>query len=365
MQNILPIRFHGDLQSDDPWEAVEACYAAGWSDGLPVVPPTERLVDAMLGGGTWGPEEVLLVEPVRDLSVTAHKAAVNAVLAGCRPEYFPVVGAVLQAIGDPAFLLHGVITSTGGAAVLIVVNGPVRDIVAIHYKENLFGPGFRANATIGRAVRLVLRNCLATIPGVLDKSTQGWAGKYALCFGEDEASSPWEPYHVALGFRAEQSTVTIMAAESGHNIVNHASVDAAGLLTTTADAMAALGSFSAGRSLVVVAPEHAAKIGTSGWSRRDAQAFLYEHSRRRLADLKRGGKVEAAGPAAGSGSARWASSDPTVHAGDEETWVHRGMSPDDIHLVVGGGDAGGHSSFFPTWSRGRSVPFVTREIILP
>jgi hypothetical protein len=226
---------------------------------LPVVPPTEPLVDAMLAGGPWAATESLLVEPSRGLTVTAHHAAVNAVLAGCRPEYFPVVGAVLQAMGEPAFGLHAVATSTGGAAVLIAVNGPVRDELGIHYKENLFGPGFRANATIGRTVRLILRNCLVAIPGVLDKSTQGWAGKYSLCFGEDEASSPW----VSRGFSPDQSTVTIMAAESGHNVLNHASEEPEGLLTTFADTMAALGSFSPGRSLIVFAPEPRAS-----WARR-------------------------------------------------------------------------------------------------
>ncbi|MYI12100.1 MAG: thioredoxin, partial [Acidimicrobiales bacterium] len=179
---------NGDLELTDLWQAIEACYEAGWTDGLPVVPPTEPLVDAMVAGGIWDADDVLLREPARGLEVSARKAAANAVMAGCLPEYFPVVGAALAAIGDPAFELHAVSASTGGAAVLIAVSGPIRDEIGIHCKENLFGPGFRANATIGRAVRLVLRNCLAAIPGKLDKSTQGWAGKYAMCFGEDEAT---------------------------------------------------------------------------------------------------------------------------------------------------------------------------------
>ena len=210
--------FHGDLAVDDPWEAIEACYEAGWSDGLPVVPPSEALVEAMLAGGIWERDHELLREPSRGLAVSAHKAAANAVMAGCRPEYFPVVGAALQAMGHPEFGLHGPATSTGGAAMLVAVNGPIRDDIGINCKESLFGPGHRANATIGRAVRLVLQNCLAVVPGALDKSTQGWAGKYTLCFGEDEASCPWEPFHVSRGYDAWQSTVTVMAAESGHNV---------------------------------------------------------------------------------------------------------------------------------------------------
>lgn len=354
-----------DRLVDDPWEAIEACFDAGWTDGLPVVPPTEALVEAMLEHGRWEPSDPLLVEPSRGLTVTAHHAAVNAVLAGCRPEYFPVVGAVLRAMGEPTFGLHAVATSTGGAAVLIAVNGPVRDELGIHCKENLFGPGFRANATIGRTVRLVLRNCLVAVPGVLDKSTQGWAGKYSLCFGEDEASSPWGPYHVSRGFRAEQSTVTIMAAESGHNVLNHASDRPEGLLTTFADTMAALGSFSPGRSLIVLAPEHARKLGDAGWSRAEVQHHLYEHAARSLAELKRGGKVEASGHADAADPTGWFASDPQVRDGDEDIRIHRGVRPDDIHLMVGGGDAGGHSAFFPSWSRTRSVSLVTEEVTFP
>ncbi len=356
---------HGEQRVSDPWDAIEACYAAGWTDGLPVVPPTEPLVDAMLAGGVWDPDDVLLDDPWRGLAVTARKAATNAVMAGCRPEYFPVVGAVLQAMAAPGFALHAVASSTGGAAILIAVNGPIRDEIGVAYKENLFGPGFRANATIGRTARLVLRNCLMAIPGTLDKSTQGWAGKYAMCFAEDEESCPWEPFHVSRGYAPSQSAVTIMAAESGHNVLNHASFDVEELLGTFADAMAAFGSLSSGRSLIVFAPEHARKIKTSGWNRTQVQEYLYEHAARSFADVKRGGKVEPAGFVDGFDPEWWMASDPTVKPGDEETLVRRGTGPEDISLMVGGGDAGGHSSFFPTWSRDRSVPLVTQEIITP
>src|SRR5438445_5406930 len=128
----------------------------------------------------------LLFEPVRDRAVTAEKAAINAVMAGCRPDYFPVVGAALTALGKPEFELHGPATSTGGAALMVIVNGPIRRRLGINATANLLGPGFRANATIGRALRLILLNCLDCRPGGLDKSTQGWRGKYSLCFAENE-----------------------------------------------------------------------------------------------------------------------------------------------------------------------------------
>ncbi len=366
----------------DPWGAIETCYAKGWTDGLPVVPPTESLVGAMLAAGPWKPEDVLLHEPVRDRSVTADKAAINAVMAGCLPEYFPVVGAALQAIGDSSFMLHGPATSTGGAALMVIVNGPIRERLGLNAKTNLFGPGYRANATIGRSLRLVLLNCLDCRPGVLDKSTQGWPGKYSLCFSEDEASSPWEPLHVSRGFAPGQSTVTVFAAESGHNVLSHGTADPEQLLTCFADAMAGLGSLSPGRTVIVFAPEHARHLRHAGWARSRTQQWLYDHAWRPLADLKRGGKVEPAfytnpslvdwlyrdaprgRPARPINLANLANPADAgrVLDGDEAVRVHRGLGPDDILMTVGGGDAGGHSAFFPSWSRGRSVPFVTKEV---
>jgi hypothetical protein len=319
---------------------------------------------------------VLLHQPVRDRAVTAEKAAINAVMAGCRPEYFPVVGVALQAIGDPAFMLHGPATSTGGSALMVIVNGPVAHRLGLNARTNLFGPGARANATIGRVLRLVLLNCLDCRPGVLDKSTQGWPGKYSLCFAEGEAASPWEPLHVSRGLPPGSSAVTVYAAESGHNVLSHGTSDPERLLTCFADAMSGLGSLSPGRSVIVFAPEHAAHLARAGWSRARTAAWLYEHAWRSLADLKRGGKVEPAfyeNPTLVDWLYRSRPGGPPdplpppadaerIAGEDEGVRVHRGFGPDDILLVVGGGDAGGHSAFFPSWSRGRSVPFVTKEV---
>src|SRR5262245_34737761 len=360
----------------DPWAAIEACYERGWTDGLPVVPPTEALVDAMLAAGPWRPEDVLLHEPVRDRAVTAAKAAINAVMAGCRPEYFPVVGAALIAVGHPEFELHGPATSTGGAALMVIVNGSVRQRLGLHGGPNLFGPGFRANATIGRTLRLVLLNCLDCRPGVLDKSTQGWPGKYSLCCAENEEVSPWEPLSVARGFRPDQSTVTVFAAESGHNVLSHGTRSPERLLALFADAMAGLGSMSPGPSVIVLAPEHAGHLKGTGWDRARCQAWLYQHAWRSLADLKRAGKVEPAfytnpklvdwiyGDAPGGIPPEPLAPDlaERIADGDGAVRVHRGLGPDDILLCVGGGEAGGHSAFFPSWSRGRSVPFITVEV---
>ncbi len=282
-------------------------------------------------------------------------------MAGAKPEYFPVIGAAIQAMGKREFFLHMPTTSTGGAAIMVIVSGPIAERIGIHGKENLFGPGFRANAAIGRATRLAQIHCLGAMPGELDKSTQGWAGKYSLCFGENTSETPWPPIHEALGHDPDTSTVTIFAAESGHNIVNHGASDPEALLLTFADSMAALGSFSPGRSVVVVAPEHAAKL--AGWSRDQVKRFLFDNAVRDLATLKRTGKIEDNPEAERDWTGKWqASGDTTIHPGDDRIMVHRGWSPDDILVLVGGGTAGGHSMFFPSWSRGRSVPFVTVEI---
>ena len=341
--------------------AVEAMYDAGLTDGLPVVPPTEDLVSEMLAGGQWRAEDSLLIETTRDTEVTAYQASVCAVMAGARPEYFPVIGATLQAMSDRSFFLHAPTTSTGGATIMIVVSGPIASELGIHGKENLFGPGFRANATIGRTIRLVQMQCLSALPGALDKSTQGWPGKFSLCFTEHNEISPWEPIHQAMGYDANQSTVTIFAAESGHNICNHGASNPEPLLATFADAMAALGSFSPGRSVVVFAPEHAAKLAKL--SRSEVQDFLFEHAVRDLATLKRTDKIENDPNGKDDWQGEWAAAgDTTIYPGDDEIMVHRGWSADDIMVLVGGGLAGGHSMFFPSWSRGRSSPFITQEI---
>jgi hypothetical protein len=211
---------------------------------------------------------------------------------------------------------------------------------------------------------------------VLDKSTQGWPGKYSLCFAEDEAASPWEPLAVSRGIATGRSAVTVYAAESGHNVLSHGTGDVERLLTCFADAMSALGSLSPGRSVIVFAPEHAAHIKRSGWTRARVQQWLYDHAWRSLADLKRAGKVEPAfytnpslvdwiyrdSPAGPPDPLPGPEDAEEPAPGDDMVRVHRGRDLEDILLVVGGGEAGGHSAFFPSWSRGRSVPFVTKEV---
>jgi hypothetical protein len=326
-------------------EAVEAYFERGWTDGLPVVPATPEAIGPFLAVAGLEPGDIVLTEATRRRSITAEKVAINAVMAGCRPEYMPVLLAALEAMADPAFTLHGAITSTGGSATLVVVNGPIRQRLGFNAAGNVFGPGWRPNATIGRAIRLITLNCLGAQPGLLDRSTQGHPGKYSYCIAELEEANPWEPLHVTRGLPRETSAVTVFAAEGPHNVLSHYGETAESVIVALADTMASLGSFSPGESFVVLAPEHVAILARDGWTKPSIRDALYARARRTVADLKRGGKLAG-----------------VVAPADETTWVHRGRGPEDIHLVVAGGGAGGHSAFIPSWSRDRNSLAVTKEI---
>ena len=177
----------------DDADAIEACFAAGWTDGLPVVPPEEHVVARFLEAVGWDPSEIVLYEPVRGAAVHAGAIVVNAVMAGCRPTYLPVVRAAIRAMAHPDFEVHPATSSTGGPGPVLVVNGPIRNELGLNSGTNVFGPGNRANAAIGRAVRLVLWNCMGARTGELDNATQGWFGKYTACFAEPVRAVPCAP----------------------------------------------------------------------------------------------------------------------------------------------------------------------------
>ncbi len=339
---IAGARIH---EVSDEASAIEYCYEQGWTDGLPVVPPTDARVEAMLEWAGRPPEEVVAAQPATGRECSVFSAAVNAVMAGCRPEYFPVVLAALAAMNQPGYNFHASTASTGGAAPLLIVSGPLADEIGLNSGANVFGPGNRANATIGRAVRLIILNVFKMIPGISDQSTQGNPGKYAFCIAENTGANPWPSLNVELGYPADVSTVTVFAGGGFQNVENHGAHDPEGILLCVADSMANLGCISAGQAVVVLSPEHAAIVAGKGWSKLEVQDFIYEHARRSLADLKRSGKSQAA-----------------PETGDDDSFVHRGRGPDDILITVAGGDAGGHSAFIPSWSRGRASLWQTRAI---
>jgi hypothetical protein len=281
-----------------------------------------------------------------NVSVTAEKVAINAVMAGCKPEYMPVVVTAIQAIGDPRWGYPGPATSTGGSAVLMIVNGPISRQLGINCGENLFGPGFRANATIGRAVRLVMRNVIGTLPGGLDRSTLGHGGKYTYCIAENEEETPWPPLHVERGFLPEKSTVTVLAALAPHQFANHLSHAAEDILTTACAHMRV--SAGVGRQLqyaLIIAGEHMRVMAKDGWSKDDIKWFCFNNTQTSLAELKRINIL--------SGE---------IVPEDETSMQPLVLSPEDFIVVAAGSRMGGFSAFVPGWSGKRTSESVTFEI---
>jgi hypothetical protein len=323
------------------WDEIDAHYEErGWTDGLPIVPPTETRVHELLKQTARDPREVVGVLPPRQGEATIEKIAVNAVMAGCRPAYFPVVLAAIEALADPLFNLDSVQATTHPVATLLVVNGPVARAIGLQAGYNAFGQGFRPNVTIGRAVRLVLMNVGGGLPGSGDRATQGSPAKIAYCVAENEAENPWEPLHVEAGLPAGTSTVTVFGCEGPHNIQDHYSNTARGVLLTVAGAMGQAGSnnlLGRGWPLLSLGPEHAATIAREGYTKQQVKEFLFEHARYPLAKLGleyQRQQIE-----------RWG----VVDAPD--TMVPIVRTADDISVIVVGG-AGKHSSWQPTFGDG-------------
>jgi len=333
-------------EANDTSDAIEICYNKGWTDGLPVIPPTAEKIQAMLDAAGLAPgDEITFIEQ-RRASVTAEKVAVNAVMAGCKPEYMPVVAAALEAIGDPLYNYHGPATSTGGSAVFMLVNGPLALELGINSGDNLFGPGWRANATIGRAVRLVMRNVIGTMPGKLDRTTLGHAGKYTYCIAENEGESPWPPLHVERGFKPEQNTVTVLAALAPHQFYNQLSNTAEGILTTACALMRI--SAGAGRQpqyIFILSGEHMDVMAREGWSKDDIRRYCFEHTQTAVAELKHINLV--------SGK---------INPEDESKMYTLVATPEDFLVVAAGSRAGAFSAFIPGWGSKSASQGVTKEI---
>ena len=327
---------------------IEVYYQKGWTDGLPVVPPSEDSVGAMLAAaGLKGGDLVGEVE-TRNTRVTADKVAINAVMAGCLPEYMPVVVSAVKGICHPDFCYHGIATSTGGASVAVIVNGPIAARLAINGEDNAFGPGFRPNVTIGRALRLAMMNAINTRPGVLDRSTLGSPGKISFCFAEHEAGSPWEPLHVERGMDAEESATTVFAAEGVIQTYNQLSAEPGGVLLGMADAMANAGSMNIiGQQniVVVLAGEHMKVMRENGWSKQQVKEFLFEHAKRTIAHLKRAGRLPGG-----------------IKDEDERNWRHAVRKPEDIVVVAAGGRAGNFSAVLPGWGSHQGTRCITTPI---
>ena len=327
--------------------AIEYCYEQGWTDGLPVVPPEPGCVEAMLSMEGRGPETIIASHATTGRECSVLAAAVNAVMAGCRPEYFPVVVAALEAMNEHDYHFYASSASTGGAAPLLIVSGPVVEDIGMNAAGNVFGPGNRANATIGRAIRLVIMNVFELVPGLSDLSTQGHPGKYSFCIAERADRNPWPALNEELGYPKEVSSVTVFAGAGLCNVENHRGNTPEQVLDCFADAMANLGCLSSGQAVIVLSPEHALVASRSGWTKEDVRRYLYAHARRPLHDMQRVGKYIDARRGGTS-----ASTELDAHR-IVDGHVHRGRGADDILITVAGGDAGAHSAFIPSWSQGR------------
>jgi hypothetical protein len=345
------------LRLPDAWTAIEHFFQQDWSDGLPVVPPTAALVQQMLAAVARDPADVVGLVPPRFGQASIESLATHAVLAGCQPAYFPVVVAALEALLDPAFGLHGVIATTHVATPLLIVNGPITRALPINAGYNLFGQGWRANATIGRTIRLILGNLGGGLPGGTDQSTLGHPGKYTYCIAENEAQSPWEPLHVERGFAPDDSTVTVLAAAAPYSMSDFFNDTALGIVRTFADSMANMGSanmYRGGELLVVIGPEHAQEIAKDGWTKTDIKYYLFEYARKPYAEVRRGGMY--------SEEVRRELWPRWLDYTRDDLTIPLVRTPDEI-LVICGGGAGRHSAWVPGWGNVDRSRTVTRQIV--
>lgn len=334
----------------DALEVNEFYQQRGWTDGLPVVPPTgESVLDCLRAAGLAA-GDVVGVERVRQRPITAEKVAINAVMAGCLPAYMPVVVAILRAMCQERFNLHGSSASTGGSAPFIVVNGPVRNALRMNATHNVLGNGNRANATIGRAVRLVLINLLGCIPGQLDRSTLGHPGKFTFCIAEDEEDSPWQPLAQERGIPAGLSAVTVLACEAPRQVMNEWTHDPEEILETFAAEMRhnmLTYSVWSGNYALIVPKQLRELLVAAGWHKQDIRDYIYRSAR----------VLRRAWAAVGKANIVHRRGGP-----NEEFTALR--SPDDLLVVAAGGPAGGFGAVIPPWL-GSKAQAVTQAVELP
>jgi hypothetical protein len=330
----------------------EEFFERGWTDGLPVIPPTPPLVEAMLATVDLEGDDVIGSIPRRSRSVTAEQAATNAVMAGCRPEYFPIVVAALGALLDPAFNAHAALSSTGGAASCVLVSGPLAAEVGMNSTHNALGSGNRANATIGRAVRLVARNVLGASTGKLDATAMGNPGKYTLCFAENEPPAPWQPLRVQLGYEPQDTVVTVMATEAPRQVANHLSEVPEDVLRTFVSAIKVAANYSVGKGgqgIVVMGPEHAQAVRQAGWTQPQARDFLCRESRITPEELRACGVPLEVG------------NQHDMVAG-EDGKLPSIATPEDVYLVTCGGAGPGWSAYIPSFAPLQHTRAVSRRV---
>ena len=325
------------------------------TDGLPVIPPTERRVAEMLAHTDRDPLEVIGILPPRQGEATVHAIAVNAVMAGLEPRLFPILLSAWDAITDVTFNIASINSTTHPCGVFLLVNGPLAREAGIENGPGCFGPGFPANATLGRAIRLVQLNVAGAWPGTGDRATHGSPAKFAFCAAEleDAPINPWGPYHVRKGFDADVSTVTVFGGEGPHNIREHGSNTAEGILLTIAGSMGQAGSnnlFRGGEPLLILGPEHAFTIAADGIGIADIQRFVYERATYPSSKLD---------PWFRDAYRLRLAAGREAEADDPATDFRTIQRPEDLHVMVAGGP-GKHSAWVSTFGD-QTVP-ITRVI---
>ncbi len=332
------------LEVEDDFEANELFQRNGWTDGLPVVAPTGERVARFLDAAALQAGDIIGVEPVRRRRITAEKVAIAALMAGCLPEYMPVVVAIVKALCQTEYGLHGSTASTGGSAPFVVVNGPVRLSLGMNATHNALANASRANSAIGRSVRLFLLNVLGGIPGQLDRSTLGHPGKFTFCVAEDEEGTTWLPLSVERGVPAGTSAVTVMAAESPHQIMNEWTHDPKEILDTYGAAIRCnmlTYSIWEGNYAVVIPKQHRDVFAAVGWTKQDVREYTFEAARVKRGDWRSVGKGAVAGR-------------------KDEAQVYRALrSPDDLLVIAAGGPAGGFGAIVPPWYGKKSLAVTT------
>lgn len=313
--------------------AQEFFHSRKWTDGLPVVPPTPDATQACLDWAMMPADHLVGIEPVRQRAIAAEKLAVNAVMAGCLPMHFPVVVAAFTAMLQEPFLLHGATASTGGCAILIVINGPIRDELGMDGTFNALASSDRATTSIGRAIRLILYNLLDARPGDVDRSTLGHPGKLSYCIAEDEDNSPWLPLAQERGVPQFASAVTVMAAGAPRQLMNEWTTNPEEILDTfIAEIKASMRHYSIwpGNYAIVIPPQLRAHFEQAGWSKTDIRRYVYRNARILRKEWAECGKGAVVGK----------------RGGEEYAAL-----PDQDHLLViaAGGPAGGFGAVIPPW----------------
>lgn len=341
MDEVLALRFgKQQLQSRsvelaEAEDIMEACFERGWSDGLPVVPPTALRVMRMLNGSDRDAAEIIGKVPPDNAPCSIEKIAINAVMAGCKPEYFPVVIASVEAALQDRFCMHGLLCTTYFSGPVLIVNGPVTKQIGMNSGINALGQGNRANATIGRALQLIVRNVGGGVPGGIDRAAMGNPGKYTYCFAEDESDNNWASLAMDCGFERAESVVSLFAGDGLQPILDQQSRTPESLAKSMAASLRSVAHtklFGMADAVLVVCPEHRRVFREGGWSKEDLRKTLYKELETPGAEVVRGADDIAEG----------------MPAKFAEKTLNK-FRQDGLHIVTTGGTAGMFSAIIGGW----------------